>query len=160
MKKLLMISLLLMLAIPALAAEKWQIVEAPEGAGAKWMANVSNAQGDTFNIWRKIVRIKFEAIGELTLNGPKLPKNVSVNYQVDGGQPVRLEVIEQKGNRLLWRVWSSTTNEISQDDALWYMARGNQIVFSWKDTNGTVHQHLFSLSGSGKALERIVASYN
>lgn len=160
MKKLFMITLLLMFSAPTLAAEEWQIVEASEGAGAKWMSNVSNAQGDTFNIWRKIVRIKFEAIGELTLKGAKLPKNGKINYQVDGGQLVRLDVIEQKGNRILWRVWSSTTNEISQDDALWYMARGNKIVFSWKDTNGTTHQHPFSLSGSAKALERIVASYN
>lgn len=146
-----------LMSFSAFAAEKWQIVEAPEGSGANWMASISNAQGDQLGIWRKIVRIQFEAIGELVLKGGKLPKNAAIEYSIDGGQSVGLDVIEQKGNRIVWRVWSSTTNEIFDQDALWFMARGNEITFTWKDASEKAHKHTMSLSGSAKALERIIA---
>ena len=115
MKKLFCLLLLVAFSVPAYSAQQWEIVEAPEGSGAKWMAGVANAQGDSLGIWRKVVRIKFEAIGELVLKGAKLPKNAALEYRVDGGQSVSLDVIEQKGNRILWRVWSSSSNEIFEN---------------------------------------------
>ena len=157
MKNVIYFSILVLLSFPAYSAQKWEIVEAPEGSGAQWMASVSNKQGDTLGIWRKIVRIKFEAIGELVLSGAKLPKNAEIEYSIDGGQAVGLDVIEQKGNLIIWRVWSSTTNEIFDNDSLWYMARGNEMTVSWKDEGGNIHKHALTLSGSAKALERIIS---
>ncbi len=157
MKKLIYTLLLITLSFSVQAKEQWTILEAPQGAGANWMASVTNSKGDKLGIWRKIVRIKFEAIGEFILGSGKLPKGVSIKYSVDDGQRISLDIIEQKGNRILWRVWSSTTNEIFEGDALWHLAQGRQLQFHWEDASGKPQQTTFTLTGSSKALSRIIS---
>lgn len=143
------------------AAEGWNVVAAPAGFGARWMAQVTNEQGHVLRVWRRIDRTKYKAMAQLVLGGGlKFGKDLPV-HSIDEGPRRPLENWGEQtavvdGGVLTWQLWASTTAELGPQDAPRAWMNGNQLVFVVRDATGKEHQLPFRLTGSNVALERVI----
>lgn len=167
-KSLFSASLALFLSTPVLAAEPWQLKEAPAGTAAKWVAEVKNAQGDTLRVYRKIGRSGYEAFAEFTLASGKKFSKVMPLYQIDNGKVEDTAVAKRlgetlnqpladiKSNQANWRIWTSPTPQIDTDSELMPWIRGNNLLIKYKTPKDKEKNSTFSLKGSGKAIKTAI----
>ncbi len=150
-------------------AEQWTFSDKTSTPGSKWIATVSNTNGETLNVWRKIARAGYEAYAEFNLSGnakfsDKLPK-----YQIDNGKLEDANVIKRAGDNLgrrwafiesgqaVWRIWQSTDTQLTSQDALNPWITGNQITIKYIDSKQQKKTAKFSLAGSGTAINMAIA---
>lgn len=159
-------ALALTLLVVASAAQGggWQSVDAPRGFGAKWMASVTNAQGHTLRVFRKVGRAGYEAFAEVSLaNGQKFGNSMP-SYRIDQGKLEDTTIIKIAGDnmglrwgyvepeRAGWRIWQNTDRVIEADTALSPWMRGSRLTLRFMDADGKSQVTEFSLTGSANAI--------
>lgn len=145
-------------------AGQWQSVDAPRTLGAKWMASVTNAQGHTLRVFRKVSRAGYEAFAEVSLaNGQKFG-NLMPGYRIDQGKLEDTTIIKIAGDnmglrwgylepeRVGWRIWQGADRVIDANTTLAPWLKGSRLVLRYTDATGKSHVTEFSLTGSAGAI--------
>ncbi len=152
----------------AVAKDAWTLKEAPSGLGAKWIAEVKNASGDTLRVYRKIGRSGYEAFAELTLAAGKQFDDQMPLYQIDNGKLEDSAVIKRAGdvlnrkwaslksNQANWRIWASTDKTISPSSELTPWLKGNKLIVQYTTPDKQKENAVFSLKGSSKSIKMAI----
>lgn len=160
------IILLVMLVVAgaAQAAGGWQPVSAPRALGAKWMAAVTNAQGHTLRVFRKVGRAGYEAFAEVSLANGQQFGNFMPSYRIDQGKLEDTTIIKIAGDnmglrwgyveaeRAGWRIWQGTDRVIDANTSLAPWLKGNRLTLRYIDAKGKSQVTEFSLTGSANAI--------
>lgn len=153
---------------PLALGQTWETANAPAGSGTKYLAQITNADGHTLTVKRKIGRAGYEAFALLTLGkGQKFGKEMPV-FQIDEARPedtrfitVAGENLGQRwgyveGNEAGWRIWTSPIMELGAEDSLAAWRFGNSVKVSYIDDKGKEHKAEFTLTGSNAAISDAV----
>jgi len=150
-------------------AEQWTFSDASSIPGSKWVATVTNSNGETLTIWRKIARAGYEAYAELKLSGSNKFGKSLPKYKIDNGKMEDATYIKRagdnlghrwafiEGNRAVWRIWQSTDTTITPQDDLHPWITGNKISIGYVSSKEQKNTASFSLTGSGKAIKMAIA---
>lgn len=155
---------MLILAGAAQAAGGWQPVSAPRTMGAKWMATVTNSQGHTLRVFRKVARAGYEAFAEVSLGNGQKFGSFMPSYRIDQGRLEDTTIIKIAGDnmgmrwgyvepeRAGWRIWQGTDRVIDAGSALTPWLKGNRLTLRYIDAKGKSQVTEFPLSGSAHAI--------
>jgi len=166
---LVVLSLVILFSNHAIAKDVWELKEAPSGIGAKWIAEIKNAEGDTLKVYRKIGRSGYEAFAELTLASGKKFNDQMPFYQIDNGKIEDTTVIKRAGdvlnrkwaslksNQANWRIWTSTDKTIQPTSELAPWMKGNNLIIKYTDQKNQTKKTTFSLSGSSKSIKTAIS---
>jgi len=159
----LLLSLLLLVSMPALAAD-WTVGPAPSDDPAMKAATVLNEQGHALFLWSRQVDQRYQLFAELHLGrgeafGERMP-----TYRIDGGEPVDTDVVRQRGEALgalwghvggdtaFWLVWTSIQQAILPSDDFARWLGGPPIEFTYQAPDGATKTTGFSLAGAAAAI--------
>lgn len=160
--------MMLILAGAAQAAGGWQPVSAPRAMGAKWVATVTNAQGHTLRVFRKVARAGYEAFAEVSLGNGQKFGGFMPSYRIDQGKLEDTTIIKIAGDtmglrwgyveaeRAGWRIWQGTDRVIDANSLLTPWLKGNRLTLRYIDANGKSQITEFSLTGSANAITQAI----
>lgn len=156
---------LCMLAFTSVAqAQGWASVDAPRTLGAKWIASVTNAQGHTLRVFRKVSRAGYEAFAEVSLGNGQKFGNMMPSYRIDDGKLEDTTIIKIAGDnmglqwgyvepeRAGWRIWHDADRVIGANTTLAPWLKGSRLVLRYTDAEGKSQTTAFSLTGSASAI--------
>lgn len=158
--------MLILLATAQAKAASWQTVDAPRSMGTKWVASVTNADGHTLRVFRKIARAGYEAFAEVSLSKGEKFGDTMPSYRIDQGKMEDATIIKiagdnmglrwgyVEGDRSGWRIWQGTDTLIEDNPALAPWLKGSRITVMYTDSKGKSRKTEFSLSGSSNAISQ------